>query len=81
MSATQFRIKLFVSYCHVPSDHGQRVQEFFASFRKRAGIECVIDTDIKSPQRPEEQWPHWMEIQIEPVPAAYIARVERGGNQ
>ncbi len=54
---------VFVSYAHSSAEHTQRVQSF-VEYLRTAGLTVVIDTDVKSPAGPKEQWPRWMKNQI-----------------
>lgn len=56
--------RVFVSYAHSNDEHRQRVRSFVEYLRKQ-GLEVVIDTDVKSPAGPPEQWPRWMKNQID----------------
>jgi len=72
MSTPQTPLKVFVSYCQKPPEHAVKVQEFFAQFRQRPGITCVIDSDVTSPRGPECGWPQWMEDQIEAADWVFV---------
>ena len=56
--------RVFVSYAHSNDKHRQRVWAFAKSLREQ-GLDVVIDTDVKSPAGPPEQWPRWMKNQVE----------------
>lgn len=55
--------RVFVSYAHSSSGHRQTVRQFADALRA-AGLDVRIDSDVKSPAGPPEQWPRWMKKQI-----------------
>lgn len=55
--------RVFLSYAHSNEQHRERVGAFAKSLREQ-GLDVVIDTDVKSPAGPPEQWPRWMKNQI-----------------
>lgn len=55
--------RVFVSYAHSSDEHCEQVQRL-ARYLRDAGLQVVIDSDVKSPAGPKEQWPRWMKNQI-----------------
>jgi hypothetical protein len=56
--------KVFISYAHSSPEHKQTVSSLVVTLREK-GLTVVVDTDVKTPQGPEEGWPKWMKRQIE----------------
>ena len=55
--------KVFVSYAHSSREHMQTVSTLVKTLRAN-GLIVSVDTDVKTPQGPEEGWPRWMKRQI-----------------
>ncbi len=58
------KVKVFVSYAHSSDEHVKLVQQFANDLRAE-GLDVAIDSDVKSPAGPREQWPRWMKNQID----------------
>jgi len=56
-------IKVFISYAHSSQEHKQTVSSLVETLREN-GLTVTVDTDVKTPQGPEEGWPKWMKRQI-----------------
>ncbi len=55
--------KVFISYAHSSPEHIQTVSRLVETLRAN-GLIVTVDTDVKTPQGPEEGWPRWMKQQI-----------------
>jgi len=55
--------KVFISYAHSTPEHNKRISDLVGTLRAE-GLIVVVDTDVKTPQGPEEGWPKWMKRQI-----------------
>jgi tetratricopeptide (TPR) repeat protein len=55
--------KVFVSYAHSTPEHNQRVADLVGTLRAK-GLTVAVDSDVKTPQGPEEGWPKWMKRQL-----------------
>lgn len=56
--------RVFISYAHSSLSHRDRVRSF-AEYLREQKLDVVIDTDVKGPAGPPEQWPRWMKNQVE----------------
>jgi hypothetical protein len=54
---------VFVSYAHSSPEHMQAVASLAETLREN-GLTVRMDTDVRTPQGPEEGWPKWMKRQI-----------------
>ena len=54
---------VFISYAHSSPEHKQTVSRLVEILRKK-GLAVSVDTDVRTPQGPEEGWPKWMKRQI-----------------
>ncbi len=57
------RTKVFISYAHSSPEHKQTVSSLVGTLREK-GLAVMVDTDVTTPQGPEEGWPRWMKRQI-----------------
>ncbi|MCD4728517.1 MAG: TIR domain-containing protein [Pirellulales bacterium] len=55
--------KVFISYAHSSPKHKQIIADLVTALRENDLI-VTVDTDVKTPQGPEEGWPGWMKRQI-----------------
>jgi hypothetical protein len=55
--------KVFISYAHSSAEHRQTVSSLVETLREK-GLTVAVDTDVTTPQGPEEGWPRWMKRQI-----------------
>lgn len=55
--------KVFISYAHSTPEHNKRITDLVGTLRAK-GLIVAVDTDVKTPQGPEEGWPKWMKRQI-----------------
>jgi hypothetical protein len=56
-------INVFISYAHSSPEHTQTISCLAKTLREK-GLTVAMDTDVKTPQGPEEGWPKWMKRQI-----------------
>ena len=54
---------VFVSYAHSTPQHKQRIADLVGTLRAK-GLTVAVDSDVKTPQGPEEGWPKWMKRQL-----------------
>jgi len=55
--------RVFISYAHSSPEHKQTVFALVETLREHS-LTVAADTDVKTPQGPEEGWPKWMKRQI-----------------
>ena len=55
--------RVFISYAHSSPEHKRAISNLVETLREK-GLTVAVDTDIKTPQGPEEGWPKWMKRQI-----------------
>ena len=55
--------KIFVSYAHSSPAHKQIVYDLVEVLRQKH-LAVTVDTNVTTPQGPEEGWPKWMKRQI-----------------
>ena len=55
--------KVFISYAHSSPQHKQTVSNLVGTLREN-GLAVMVDTDVTTPQGPEEGWPKWMKREI-----------------
>src|SRR5690349_7283929 len=55
--------KVFISYAHSSRSHERLVVQLVEKLRSH-GLTVLVDSDVKTPQGPEEGWTRWMKRQI-----------------
>ncbi len=54
---------VFISYAHSSPEQKKTVSDFVGILRKK-GVKVLVDTNIESPQGPEEGWIRWMKLRL-----------------